>query len=176
MSNGIDETIQLFVPLVARQFTLYKFLNTPIFIQGNSSDTARLATVKTQHALIAVDDAGTTLNVPMTKDDLEACLTLGQHHLCSDLVKHNRYQSSCIGTLFGRTPDAILEQCAFTWDPQPWRIDKRSNSSHLLSTTIPLDIQKQCAPRRTIQEDQPNATTSRPNQDRPHSTWPLDAP
>ena len=135
-------TIQLFIPLISRQFTLYKYLNTPVFVQGNSS--SRLAAIQTDHRLIAIDDDGSPLNVPMTHADLDACLRLGNHHLCTDLVKHVRYESSCIGNMFSRTPDKVLSNCAFHWDPQPWRFDKRSNSTYLLSTTIPIALQIQC--------------------------------
>ncbi len=139
-ANGI--TIQLFVPLINRQLTLYKYLNTPVYLQGASS--AKLASIQTSHQLIATDDDGGAINVPMTHADLDACLHIGNHHICTDLVKHLRYESSCIGNLFSRSAEKVLKNCAFHWDPQPWRFDKRSNSTYLLSTTVPIVLQVQC--------------------------------
>lgn len=137
-------TIHIFIPLVRQQFMLYKYLNSPVFMQDdNGKSPAKLAFMKSPHSLLALDDHG-TLNIPLNPIDLDDCLHLGNHYLCTDLVKLTNYASSCIGTMFSADIDKILKHCPIVFTDAPFDVTKRSNSTYLVSTIEDMPALKTC--------------------------------
>lgn len=134
--------IQLFIPLVMQKYTMYRYLKTPVFV--HHPDSPKLARIQPIFPILAIDDGGSTTNIPLHHSSLDPCIKLGNHYLCTDLIKHLRYESSCIGTMFSKDSSKILRACDFSWDKRPYSLDKISNSSYLLSTTSPMTLQMQC--------------------------------
>ncbi len=155
--NATHLTVHVFVPFVQADYTLYKAHPVPLVLHDHTGRPI-LMTIRTSPSLIAVDTDSYNTITP-TSEDLETCLHVGQHRICTaPLVE--RAHTSCLACLFFGKSDCVQKACQVVHLTAPYSVQAVGSDKYAISVLEHTTVNVECMDRRPPQglELQPGTT------------------
>lgn len=142
--NATTGTIRVgvFIPLSERHMPIHKFRPGPIALMS-TTDRTLLFSIQPEHTLIAAQMTGSSF-VTLDRQDLQACININIHFLCTDLIFRVRRDSTCISAAFSGNAAAIRKTCRIVRYEHDWHLSPRHKDQFVLTAAIPLALEQSC--------------------------------